>query len=1183
MNSIKEKVKDIVEVRAHKSLCDFSADPAETVEGYYFTDGTSDLMAKWLDKVASVQPDEGAAFALAGYRGVGKSHFLATLGALASHPELRSRVLDPHVAAGAHRLTRRHYPVTFVRRGLHESLFDEFSDALKESLGIDCSQFGGSVPDILRAASEKAGELPLILLIDTAYERGARVTRDDGPFLSEIAEAAKTLNVFLGVALDDDIAGADGSNLAISRSFSIDYLDQEHLYKIVNTYVFPKHPQAQSALTDVYNYFREVVPSFRWSEQRFASLYPLHPAILEVAPFVRLYVHDFALLGFASTAAERILGRPANSLIGLDEVFDNVEKSLRNIQDLEEAFTAYDHLNTEVVGKIPILRRLQAKLILKALLILSLDGQGTTAAEISAAMLIFDEEEPERALTIVDDLIRKFAEELPEDIQILAEDGRETRYGFKVSSKDSLNKALTDAIAEIPANVIPKVLRRLVQERFTDCTLSSGTDEIRHDWMDSHVEWRGGHRRGRVFWVEDDSENLKEHAATPDMQMDWEVVVDLKDEKGEPFSPAAGVSRVVWKPDELRKEETETILKYFALSTQSELRVEFSEQIRASLHSHAVRAGKIANRIFLEDGKLVIDGFDYNFTDEARSSQTLVGLFSVMLEPLFATRYPEHPAFPRRLGMHEVGALVADLYDSSRRNLPEVQQLARDFALPMGLAVEEDGFLAPPSDESLVALPAAADVLAKVSDAKAGDTVSLREIHDHLRQEPRGFVREAQHLLLTSLVAQRQIDFVTSKGDRINQRSLDLKIIWDDIIGIAKPAGAAFSAKKLVRWAAVVSGDKNIKSLDNEAGRSVLKAALEAWHIEWIKARVLKRFNELPDDILNARIWTLASRCSKTLGATAENIKAALDDAISLEECLNRIADMFSDSEEQFHRAQSELIVVDSFIKGAPLRAEILSYLSGCEITKAEEIEEMREQLYLLADTSYWNPSDASNRELGYLWIKFQRDFSEYYAARHDAVMHSHSLQASYNEIMRSEAWWEFENLARIPLFDHATADGVNKIRRKFGELDCAFAVRDALQTHPFCRCSFGLSDETSWEKLPERLTSAIHRALRAYRETLFNEQKLVMPLLEKIENRNTGDSASATATFLIDSLRKGEEIAKFSLVQLQVLQRALGTVSKDRYRTTMLFSGEHDPEAIQMAGEEIEIVADLQEDTVLA
>ena len=148
MKQIQEKVKDIVEVRAHTSLRDFAADPAETVAGYYFTDGTAELMAKWLDRVATVQPDEGASFALAGYRGVGKSHFLATLGALVAHPELRSRVLDSHVAAGAHRLTRRHYPVTFVRRGLHETLFAEFTEALKECIGFDAT------PEILRPLAE---------------------------------------------------------------------------------------------------------------------------------------------------------------------------------------------------------------------------------------------------------------------------------------------------------------------------------------------------------------------------------------------------------------------------------------------------------------------------------------------------------------------------------------------------------------------------------------------------------------------------------------------------------------------------------------------------------------------------------------------------------------------------------------------------------------------------------------------------------------------------------------------------------------------------------------------------------------------------------------------------------------------------------------------------------------------
>ena len=58
MTRIQEKVKDIVEVRPHKSLRDFSVDPAETVAGYYFTDGTSELHLVFFGKVAFVAEQE---------------------------------------------------------------------------------------------------------------------------------------------------------------------------------------------------------------------------------------------------------------------------------------------------------------------------------------------------------------------------------------------------------------------------------------------------------------------------------------------------------------------------------------------------------------------------------------------------------------------------------------------------------------------------------------------------------------------------------------------------------------------------------------------------------------------------------------------------------------------------------------------------------------------------------------------------------------------------------------------------------------------------------------------------------------------------------------------------------------------------------------------------------------------
>ncbi|MCO5334364.1 MAG: hypothetical protein M9893_10220 [Pyrinomonadaceae bacterium] len=126
--------------------------------------------------------------------------------------------------------------------------------------------------------------------------------------LLKIAEVAKNTGSFVGVALDDDISGADGANIGVSSAFSIDYLDQEHLYRIVG--IFSEDPRMRGILHDIYGQYRHGDPGFRWSEQRFTALYPLHPVIMEIAPFVRLYLREFALLGFASEAGSRILGRP---------------------------------------------------------------------------------------------------------------------------------------------------------------------------------------------------------------------------------------------------------------------------------------------------------------------------------------------------------------------------------------------------------------------------------------------------------------------------------------------------------------------------------------------------------------------------------------------------------------------------------------------------------------------------------------------------------------------------------------------------------------------------------------------------------------------------------------------------------------------------------------------------------
>lgn len=1125
------KVKDIVDIRPFVGVRDFIAHPEETVANYYFTDATSDLMSKWLDRIVNVHGQTGAAMALAGYRGVGKSHFLATLGAIMSHPELRSRLSDAHVSASAHRLMRRQYPVAHVRRGTRNTLFDELKEALAELLDLTAADLSGTLPELLKVVSEHGGDLPLVLVIDTAFERGTRVARDDGPFLSEIADAAKSLNVFLAIALDDDIAGADGVNSAIAASFAIDYLDQEHLYKIVDAHIFPKQPQTLPVIHEIYEHFRSILPGFRWSEQKFSSLYPLHPVVLEVAPFVRLFVHDFALLPFASEAASKILSRPSNSLIALDEVFDNVEKRLREIDEMKEAFSAFDKLNNDVIGKIPVMQRLQAKMILKALMLLSLDGDGANAVEISAAVLIFDEDDSGKAVKTVESLLESFVKAMPDDVRRHMEDGRETRYSLRLESKDRLNSALTEALQHVPAEVTSKILRRLLRERFSDCTISGESDAERSDSMDCPIIWRGGTRRGRVYWAVDGQANPQ--AAVSDV-IDWEV--RIVDPGFQPVNTDTGDSvRVFWRPDELKKDEVDTLRRFHVLLTQNDLYENFSEQVRAAVHSHTIAVERIWNRAFLLDAQILADGNQLGFDENARNSQTLSELFTSTLAPLFASRYPEHPEFSQPLGMAEVAILAADLFGGARANLSEVQDLADTFAVPLGLVSRKGDYLVPEKEEELLKLPVPGSVMKIISEIPE-PIVSLKTIYGELRKAPWGLGREAQHLVLTALAAQRLIEFVTSKGDRISRRSLDLKIIWGDVVAIAKPVETAHAGRKLVHWAQLLTGSRAFESTDDNKDREEIRQALQEWLEAWKTTNLLGRFAEVPENLLNTKIWRLTTMIEKTFGFVADTVRATLEDSMPLEEALHRIADAFSDSEQEFADRSADLKTIEGFINGVVSQANMRTYLAVAERTNDTEIESLRKELSLAANTAFAAAGDDHRERVDSLWVQYKTGYTEHFASAHDRVMRSHYLQAKFEELLRSDKWWEFKNLSDIPVFRDFYRKEAARICSELRQLDCGYEAREMLKAHPFCVCSFSLENIEYWESLPDRLSQIVDLGLESYRKSLASNRDIIIPLLDKAVKELDDRDASEAAANLLTTLQTQVEPTSFTVSDLNVI-----------------------------------------------
>ncbi|MCA1849807.1 MAG: hypothetical protein LC672_01825, partial [Acidobacteria bacterium] len=419
--------------------------------------------------------------------------------------------------------------------------------------------------------------------------------------------------------------------------------------------------------------------------------------------------------------------------------------------------------------------------------------------------------------------------------------------------------------------------------------------------------------------------------------------------------------------------------------------------------------------LYMEEGALVSSEGSYRFTDEARAAATLAGALSLVFAPLFDARYPEHPFFADMLSETDVARLIGGFFGGANAADAATQELARLFAAPLGLATERGGAWSLETGDEALARPWVRETLA-LTDAAAGEVVPVAEARRALARAPYGLQREAQHLIFAALVAQRRIELVTAAGDRISRRTLDRALRWEEIAGIARAAEILHSAEELTDWARFLTGRAALASIVEPAAREEARAALADWLAVWQARALLRRFAELPDEALTVRAWNLASVVRRSFGAAADAVEATLAADISLEEGLQRVADAFADSAEQFAESAERLRELSGFVEAAQQRSHARAYLFSAEPTGADEIDSARRELLRLADDASSLFDEELRGRFDLLWRGFHARYVERYAAEHDRAVGKASDRRALDALRRSEGWREFEALAELPL-----------------------------------------------------------------------------------------------------------------------------------------------------------------------
>ena len=1164
MKRVQEKIRDFVEPQVFDEVVNVAADPARSLAAYRFTDATSELTARWLDALADLPRGRGAARALAGSRGVGKSHALAVFSALAALPELRAAVAEAHVATSARRLMNRRYTVVRVERGTRATLLEELAAAFTEVFGGDEQQWGGDPGAMLAVAASRAHDATLVVIIDTAFGRATRVNRDDGPALSELAVAAQNTNAFIALALDDDIADASGINVRLSATFQIDYLDPEHLYRIVDLFLLRKTREARAALHDIYLSLRASVPGFNWSEPRFAALYPVHPLVADVAAAVRLYAPTFALLPFAAAAAGRAIGRPALSLILLDEVFDRAEYDLRKSEELRDAFAAYDDSATRGVQQLPVMQRLQSKLILKSLFIFSLDGHGATAKDLCAALLFGDEATPAAEVTRIDEMLARFAETAPAGMWERIEDGVESRYRFKISAAAGFESALAASVEQMASGHAPvgDLLRTVARVRFDDWPLSeaSGDNETLMD-AGFEVSWRGTDRPGRLIWQPAIDAPLTANT----FESDWEILLLApanSDGRGGAEGDGASAEKflerrftqreqsdappisVVWQPAELNPDELLVLRRLLALRNDAALAANFGDKARVAAVALQAQVGRIWTRIYMDRGALIVDGEKRAFTDGAHAASSLTAALASFLTPLFEEHYPEHPAFTGTLGEEDVARLMEGLLGGADVAEEDMQVLIRQIALPLGLAVLRGQTYTLETGDEALGHAWMREVL-ELTDRAEGGVVPLETIRRALSREPYGFSRKTRHLILAALVAQRRVELVTASGDRINRRTLGRSVNWEEVTGVCRSAGIHHSAEKLTAWARLLTNQPALGSITDPEAREAVRATLSAWLDKWHAQRVLENFSGLPDEGLTTRAWSLAAAVRKSFGAASSAVETALAGEISLEEGLQRIADAFRDSPDNFATGLNHLADVVAYTTGLKAREKARVYLFASETTFVDEIESARRELLSIAEDVHTLFDRERRARFDLLWRAFHKRYVEHYVAMHDGAVGTASDRRPIDTLMRSDEWHEFEALSQLSIMNHQYWADAEALVNGALRARCELPVRGLLIKQPRCVCSFRLSHTAAHLHLRQELEDIVDLGRGAYRRTLLLFRRQLQYSLDALAAETSADSETAERAHALSSAFAQDLIPRrMTRADIRLLARAIETMA---------------------------------------
>lgn len=1187
-----QQIKAYVEVQSLAQLTQFNNVSGEqVVRAYQLTNRLRDNITNILSALAG----QRGPYVICGPRGVGKSHLMALIRALALEPRLADLLRDPAIHSSAYKLTgEKFFPIELHITGdeppdllsllRHELATREYSPLTFSDGEWETSMTGDRIFKLIKS------KLPpghvMVLFIDglsSIMRISKKVRAGLYTWLNWSAERFREQNQALIVTIDEDMLV---DNAEVTRRFQIERVDISNLREIADRHIFKKNDGQRGELIALYNDMQRLMPQFSWSREDFTALFPIHPAVLEVAPGLRAYSRTFTFFGFITAAASRAMNRRAMNLSSLDELFDSFEFDLRKNEQLAPALAAYDRIIQNGIPKLTGFDdKLWAKLALKALFMFSLCNKAVNLNKLADSVMLYDDRDFAAAYKKMSAIADCFIQTAPEIISVSGE-GTSRAYRFVLETPSNPNEMLESAAREIPDND-PRLATLLVAAGgsfFADWPLKAEGTSMVVPRAELSVAWRGTMRRGLLKFgaavelspvdtpvaqptpevvavgvdlgnaeilSEDDSlptievmidtdTDINVHGPEEHAQMnefDWQISL-IEINAGIPadapqFAPP---TLFYWLPARPSADDMSALKQAVVLRERGKELADEGIDIRQLEERLTTQLKNAFRRLYIDGGRLRNPSSEkLTLIDPpAESGATLTELLPQVLSEALSARYPLHPNFSAQLTEYEVLRLAVGLFGGMNPSSPTVQSYAETYALPMHLVSKDKTGEYRLDLDNESPCPAVAEVLRLVT-ATEQNSVPMSEIYQALRREPFGLQLPAQRLVLLALIAAWRIELVDDTGNRaLGASQLSDEGEFRQYTQVRVPATINYPTKLLGEWYALLTAQDSDIDLVSPQGRRQMRDSLQAWRQNWLDLRLGDRIEILPADALTTRLWQIIVTCKRYFEAISSSIEAALNEEISIEMCLARIIDTFSVRESVYIKAVNELTLLINFLDWLPFYQETKNYILAAERTNDPQIETERHELAGFLTQSQRLLDDEKRQRYETVYRSFQSHYIEYYCAMHDNIVGVQATMEAVQELTSSRAWRSLELLSQLAMANRQYYRLALDLVRAVKESACHLPVRDLLHHQPYCACSFRINRTVDLNVSIEALKLIVEQGTN-YHQRLLAQYSPHLPRLTDARTEKEAENIRS----LIAAAANGEFHEHVTLSAVEALNEA--------------------------------------------